>query len=256
MYYLSSGGVQSADLVQLRPSLGSAYTGDVARQKVRKVDDIDPEDERQKRGIRFEPECVDLILDGINEMKSSYEIAKEVAAQFNVSVHAGRARVDRIWDLLSKEAKLDRTVDRQKVSRALLDMYRTARQDMDIARTLQLMEDFNMQPREVARILTKWDPYQSSKIALKALDQYSKLQGLYEPITEEPDEQELLNPLSLTPQERRKRIQELLAKGAIGNPAGVAGGYSTGHHGSFSDDESGSESGEEASGVPLLPPGA
>ena len=91
--------------------------------------------------------------------------------------------------------------------------------DMDVENLLRMMKEYEIDPKQQWRILAKWDPYKGAQLALKAIDQLTKLHGANAPEQLEVSGKiETVNPLSMTPQERRARIAELLKKGEIEGP--------------------------------------
>lgn len=167
-----------------------------------------------------QPECVQLIMTGITEMRSGASLGREISETYDITFAAGLKRVDSVWKRLAEEAGIDRKVDRQKVSHALLDIYREARNDMDLANCLKLLK--RLPKDERSRILAKWDPYKGAALALKALEQYTKLRGLNSPeLLEVKDTTETLDPLTMTPKQRKQRITELMLKGKLNGPLGA-----------------------------------
>lgn len=166
-----------------------------------------------------QPECIDLIMNGIADVKSSADIARDVAKQHGLSHGGALKRVDSVWKRLAEEAGLDKKVERQKISRAILDIYREAREDMGLANCVEALKDAGLSESQRFRILAKWDPYKGAALALKALEQHTKLYGLNAPeLLEVKDTTETVDPLTMTPQQRKQRITELLAKGEIKGP--------------------------------------
>ena len=169
-----------------------------------------------------DPTCVDLILRGIADVRSSADIAREVTEHYGLSASGALKRVDTVWKRLAEEAGLDKKVERQKISRAILDIYREARDDMGLANCIEALKDAGLAPEQRFRILAKWDPYKGAALALKALEQHAKLCGLNAPeLLEVKDTTETVDPLTMTPQQRKTRITELLAKGKINGPLGA-----------------------------------
>lgn len=169
--------------------------------------------------IDTQPECVDFILNGIAEVKTSADIARVVQERYSLSYSGAIKRVDLIWKRLAAEAGLDKKVERQKISRAILDIYREAREDMDLANCIDMLTNAGLTEAQCYRILAKWDPYKGAALALKALEQHAKLCGLNAPeLLEVKDTTETVNPLTMTPQQRKQRITELLAKGQLEGP--------------------------------------
>ena len=172
-----------------------------------------------ERWITKQPECVDLILNGIADVDSSAEIARAVAKKYNITHSGALKRVKMVWERLAAEAGLDKKVERQKISRAILDIYREARDDMGLANCIGMLTSAGLDEAQRYRILAKWDPYKGAALALKALEQHAKLCGLNAPeLLEVKDTTETVDPLTMTPQQRRQRITELLAKGEIKGP--------------------------------------
>ena len=155
-------------------------------------------------------ECVDLILKGIEEMRSQAQIARLVAERFEISFETARGRVRWIWKkFCDDDAPKDAKTRRGMVSRALLRLYREAAQDTDLDRTIRTLQEAGVQSEQLWRILSKWDPYKAAALALKALEQYTKLHGLAAPEQLEVKDTTAKN---LTPQEQRARTAVLIAK--------------------------------------------
>lgn len=190
-------------------------------KKVDKAGKIKKGPPTRQRSLHIPQECIDLILNGIAAIKTSSQISREIADKYDISIHTAQKRVQSVWRALEKEAKMDSKLTRQKVSAAILNIYREAVQDMNLDRCLEIMDEHNIPTDQRWRILSKWDPYKGANLALKALDQYTKLHGAAAPEQlEVKSTHEIVNPLLMTPQEKRKRIQELLVKRELQGPTG------------------------------------
>lgn len=160
-----------------------------------------------------QPECLDLIMAGIEDCLPTMDIVRKVEREFELSHTAARQRVDAVWKRLAEEAGIDKKVSKQKIGRAILGIYRAAKQDMGLATCIKALESANISDDQKRKLLYKWDPYKWASLSLKALDQYARLCGLNSPEqVEVKDTTETLDPLTLTPQQRRARITELLQK--------------------------------------------
>lgn len=172
---------------------------------------------RKHSKLRFSQECIDLILEGTTELKSKTAIARDVAARYGIGVEGARYRVECVWTAIEREAKGERSLNRHKISGALIAIYQDCRSDAKLENWLKLLQDAGAGPEHIGRILSKWDPYKSLKLALQALDQFTKLHGAQaaEKIEVKNTHEFSRDPMSLTPQERRKRITELMSSGKI-----------------------------------------
>jgi len=161
---------------------------------------------------------IDFIAKGIGKMKTKADIAREVSAEFHVSYSTARGRVDLVWKRISASPVANVGIERHRIAAQLLEMYHDARADT-LDKMSEKLEEMGVPPEHAWRILNKWDPYKAQAIALKALEQYTKLVGADAPQrVETHHKHEMLNPLTLTPQERRKRIAELVQKRQIEPP--------------------------------------
>lgn len=177
---------------------------------------LDKEKKVDKRlGPRIPQECIDLIVQGVEELKTTAQISRLVAKEFKMSVSGARKRVEKVWKILGDEFQGDREVERQKISFALLKIYREASEDMKLERVLELLADSELDAKTQMRLLSKWDPYKGATIALKALEQYTKLHGVQAPEQVQVEHTANYSPLTHTPQQRRARIMELAQKGEL-----------------------------------------
>lgn len=185
-------------------------------------------DKDKRLGLKIPQECIDFIVARIGEVKGNMQIAREVSEKFGLSHGGAYRRVQTVWQALSKEAGGDKQLERTKVGQALLKIYRHGIATMSLETVVAQFREHGIEEEQIWRVLAKWDPHRGAMVALKAIEQYTKLYGLAEPDQVEVKHEHgaAPDPLTMTPQERRDRIRELISKGEIdikntGNPRNV-----------------------------------
>jgi len=157
-----------------------------------------------------EPECLDDISGWIGELLPDHIIINKIKDKYNLSHAKAKSRVSRVWRLITAEDLVDKKVEIRKLNNAIMNIYKSACNGMGLTDCLESLAALNVSPGQKARILAKWDPYKGANLALKALEQYAKVNGLYDDLLPDMKKLQREDPMDLTPQERKLRIRRLL----------------------------------------------